>query len=77
MFSDWNKEVGKVALVKIPKDRWGTLHRRVAMHTTVTGEEAQTCPQQEALPAGKSSGEEGHTEEPTSGKVTKKIENRI
>lgn len=77
MSSDWNKEVGEVALVKIPKDRWGTLHRRGAVHTAVTGEEAQTYLQQEALTTGKSRAEEGHTEEPTFGKVTKKIENCI
>ena len=77
MSSEWNKDVGEVALVKIPKDWWGTLHLRGAVHTAVTGEEAQTYLQQEALTTGKSRAEEGHTEEPTFGKVTKKIENCI
>ena len=76
MFSDWNKEVGEVGLVKIPKDRWGSLHRRVAARTAVTGGSPDSL-QQETLTTGKSGGEEGYTEEPTFGKVSKKIENCI
>ena len=76
VFSDWHKEVGEVALVKISKDRWGSLHRRVAERTEVTGG-SPDLPQQGALTTGKSRGEEEYTEEPTFGKVSKKIENCI
>lgn len=74
VFSDWNEEVGEVASVKIPKDRWGTLHWRVVVRTAVTGGSPDLL-QQEALTTAKSGGEEAYTEEPAFGKVSKKIEN--
>lgn len=41
VFYDWIQEVGKLALVKVPKGRWKTLHRRGAAEIVSTGEDSK------------------------------------